>query len=149
MVLKCWKSFFAKNAILEDILRVISRLRLGCNKCQIKCYEHVPWHSVWKSTEKSHFRRLSAKIEFVHEWLAFKSIFFISGVHPRLSWTLKSSLCETSLMTLKTQCISKTSFCSGMKVLSAFANAIGHLSYFRLRDKSAEIQSTFLQFVVV
>ena len=49
----------------------------------------------------------------------------------------------------KNKCISETSFCSGMKVLSAFANAIGHLSYFRLRDKSAEIQSTFLQFVVV
>ena len=38
---KMLKIFLAKNAILEDILRVISRLRLGCNKCQIKCYEHV------------------------------------------------------------------------------------------------------------
>ena len=87
---KMLKIFLAKNAILEDILRVISRLRLGCNKCQIKCYEHVPWHSVWKLPEKSHFRSFWAKIECVHEWLAFKSIFFISGVYPRLSWTLNS-----------------------------------------------------------
>lgn len=52
---------------------------------------------------------------------------------------------------LRTCAIRKPVFCLGMKeVLSAFANAIGHLSYFRLlRDKSAEIQSTFLQFVVV
>ena len=57
---KMLKIFLCKNAILEDILRVISRLRLGCNKCQIKCYEHVPWHSVWKSPEKSHFKRLWA-----------------------------------------------------------------------------------------
>lgn len=73
----------------------------------------------------------------------------ILQVISRLNWDLEMQQMPNKM--LRTCAIRKPVFCLGMKeMLSAFANAIGHLSYFRLlRDKSAEIQSTFLQFVVV